>query len=74
MCLGEGIVLVFPLRRSFLGRLSGVMARCEVFDPDGVLIAHIFNRVCRRCFLMGADRRLYLMLVSAGLPCIDRSI
>ncbi|WP_246112407.1 hypothetical protein [Allorhodopirellula solitaria] len=31
------------------------MARCEVFDPEEVAIAHVYTRVCRRCFLLGDD-------------------
>lgn len=31
------------------------MARCEIFDPAEVVIAHINTRVCRRCFLLGDD-------------------
>ena len=38
--------------------LSATMARpsrAEVFDPNEVAIAHVFNRTVRRCFLMGDD-------------------
>jgi hypothetical protein len=55
---GEGIGWFFGLRQIFLGKQGGVLARmtqCKVFDPDEVVIAHIFNRVRRRCFLMGED-------------------
>ncbi|TWT56281.1 hypothetical protein [Allorhodopirellula solitaria] len=31
------------------------MVRCEVFDPEEVAIAHVYTRVCRRCFLLGDD-------------------
>jgi hypothetical protein len=31
------------------------LARAEVFDPNEVAIAHIYNRTVRRCFLMGDD-------------------
>lgn len=31
------------------------MARCEIFDPDEVAVAHVYTRVCRRCFLLGDD-------------------
>ncbi|WDQ17188.1 hypothetical protein [Rhodopirellula sp. P2] len=31
------------------------LARCEVFDPDEVAVAHVWNRTCRRCFLLGDD-------------------
>ena len=31
------------------------LARSEVFDPDEVAIAHVYNRTVRRCFLMGDD-------------------
>ena len=31
------------------------LARSEVFDPDEVAIAHVYNRPVRRCFLMGED-------------------
>ena len=30
-------------------------SRGEVFDPNEVAIAHVFNRTVRRCFLMGDD-------------------
>jgi REP element-mobilizing transposase RayT len=30
-------------------------SRAEVFDPDEVAIAHVFNRTVRHCFLMGDD-------------------
>jgi hypothetical protein len=30
-------------------------SRAEVFDPNEVAIAHVFNRTVRRCFLMGDD-------------------
>jgi hypothetical protein len=30
-------------------------SRAEVFDPDKVAIAHVFNRTVRRFFLMGDD-------------------
>jgi hypothetical protein len=30
-------------------------SRAEVFDPNEVAIAHVFNRTVRRCFLMGYD-------------------
>ena len=30
-------------------------SRAEVFDPNEVAIAHVFNRPVRRCFLMGDD-------------------
>jgi hypothetical protein len=29
-------------------------SRAEVFDPNEVAIAHVFNRTVRRCFLMKA--------------------
>ncbi|TWU41615.1 hypothetical protein Q31b_30660 [Novipirellula aureliae] len=32
------------------------LARSEVFDPQEVVIAHLYNRTCRRCFLMGNDQ------------------
>ena len=32
------------------------LARSEVFDPQEVAIAHLYNRTCRRCFLMGFDQ------------------
>ncbi len=32
------------------------LARCEVFDPDEVVIGHLLNRTCRRCFLFGDDK------------------
>jgi hypothetical protein len=28
------------------------LARAEVFDPNEVTVAHVFNRTVRRCFLM----------------------
>jgi len=31
------------------------LARAEVFDPNEVAIAHVYNRTVRRCFLMGDD-------------------
>ena len=31
------------------------LARAEVFDPNEVTIAHVYNRTVRRCFLMGDD-------------------
>ena len=31
------------------------LPRAEVFDPNEVAIAHVFNRTVRRCFLMGDD-------------------
>ncbi|TWT66660.1 transposase [Allorhodopirellula solitaria] len=31
------------------------MVRCEVFDPEEVAIAHVYTRVCRRCFPLGDD-------------------
>ena len=31
------------------------LARSEVFDPDEIAIAHVYNRTVRRCFLMGDD-------------------
>nr|WP_052329595.1 transposase [Rhodopirellula sp. SWK7] len=31
------------------------MARAEVLDPGEIMIAHVFNRTVRRCFLMGDD-------------------
>ncbi len=46
------VLTVFPEMR---GDVMARMARSEIFDPDEVAIAHIFNRVCRRCFLMGED-------------------
>lgn len=30
-------------------------ARCEVFDPHEIAIAHVIQRCVRRCFLMGND-------------------
>jgi hypothetical protein len=30
-------------------------SRAEVFDPNEVAIARVFNRAVRRCFLMGDD-------------------
>jgi hypothetical protein len=30
-------------------------SRAEIFDPNEVAIAHIYNRTVRRCFLMGDD-------------------
>jgi hypothetical protein len=30
-------------------------SRAEVFDPNEVAIAHVFNRTVRRCFLLGDD-------------------
>ena len=32
------------------------MARSEVFDPQEVAIAHVYNRTCRKCYLMGNDQ------------------
>ncbi|TWU41614.1 hypothetical protein Q31b_30650 [Novipirellula aureliae] len=32
------------------------LARSEVFDPHEVVVAHLYNRTCRRCFLMGNDQ------------------
>ncbi|TWU38970.1 hypothetical protein Q31b_40480 [Novipirellula aureliae] len=32
------------------------LALSEVFDPQEVVIAHLYNRTCRRCFLMGYDQ------------------
>lgn len=29
------------------------LARWEVFDPDEVAVAHVWNRTCRRCFPVG---------------------
>ena len=29
------------------------LPRAEVFDPNEVAVAHVFNRTVRRCFLMG---------------------
>ena len=31
------------------------LLRAEVFDPNEVAVAHVFNRTVRRCFLMGDD-------------------
>jgi hypothetical protein len=31
------------------------LPRAEVFDPNEVAVAHVFNRTVRRCFLMGDD-------------------
>ena len=31
------------------------LARSEVFDPDEIVIAHVYNRTVGRCFLMGDD-------------------
>jgi len=31
------------------------LVRNGVFDPDEVAIGHLYNRTCRRCFLMGDD-------------------
>jgi hypothetical protein len=31
------------------------LARAEVFDPNEVAVAHVYNRTVRRCFLMGDD-------------------
>ncbi len=31
------------------------MARAEVFAPDEVAVAHVMNRVVRRCYLLGND-------------------
>lgn len=31
------------------------LARAEVFDPNDVAVAHLYNRTVRRCFLMGDD-------------------
>ncbi len=31
------------------------LARSEVFDPDEVVIGHLFSRTCRRCYLLGDD-------------------
>ena len=36
------------------------LPRAEVFDPDEVAIAHVFNRTVRRCFLMGDDALLFV--------------
>lgn len=30
-------------------------ARAEVFDPNEVAVAHVYNWTVRRCFLMGDD-------------------
>jgi hypothetical protein len=30
-------------------------SRAEIFDPNEVAIAHVYNRTVRRCFLMGDD-------------------
>ncbi|TWU33659.1 hypothetical protein Q31b_57160 [Novipirellula aureliae] len=32
------------------------LARSEVLDPQEVAIVHLYNRTCRRCFLMGNDQ------------------
>ncbi|TWU43290.1 hypothetical protein Q31b_23280 [Novipirellula aureliae] len=32
------------------------LARSEVFDPHEVVVGHLYNRTCRRCFLMGNDQ------------------
>ena len=31
------------------------ISRAEVFDPNEVAVAHVFNRTVRRCFLIGDD-------------------
>lgn len=31
------------------------MPRAEVLDPSEINVAHVFSRVCRRCFLLGDD-------------------
>ena len=31
------------------------LARSEVFDPDEVVITHVYNRTVRCCFLIGED-------------------
>ena len=31
------------------------LARAEQFSPDEIAIVHVYNRVVRRCFLMGYD-------------------
>jgi len=31
------------------------LARAEVFDSVDIAIAHVYNRIVRRCFLMGDD-------------------
>ena len=31
------------------------LARAEVFDPNEVAVAHVYNRTVRRCFLLGED-------------------
>ena len=31
------------------------LARAEVFAPDEVAVAHVMNRVVRRCYLLGND-------------------
>jgi hypothetical protein len=51
--LGEVIGWVFSLRQIFLRKIgccAGSDGSVRLFDPDEVVIAHIFNRVCRQCF------------------------
>jgi len=31
------------------------LARAEVFDSVDIAIVHVYNRIVRRCFLMGDD-------------------
>ena len=48
------------------------MARNEVFDPQEVVIGHLYNRTCLRCFLMGNDQSVRQKLRSP--QSLDRRV
>jgi hypothetical protein len=43
--------------RSCLEHIKVRLARAESLDPAEVVVAHVFTRVVRRCFLLGDDPR-----------------